>query len=99
MTREFNGFRIARKLDVEPKDAIVLLLENNSGEHRLAAWTLKDPLAIKLPIPVENQSTASTAVITDLLGQKLPPTFSGNELTLHLTPSPQYVRLPGVDLK
>lgn len=96
MTRELDGFRVVRKLELQEKDAVVLLLANNSNDQRLAAWSLKDSLQIKLPL---NRTGEASVTVINLRGEKASSNVSAGELMLDLTASPQFLSISGARLK
>lgn len=48
MTRELNGFRFVRRIDVQNPDAFVLLVAKSANERKLAAWSVKEAKRVEV---------------------------------------------------
>lgn len=94
MTSELRGFSIVRRVNVGTEDAFVFLLANADGKERLAAWSGKEPRAVKVPSHV---SGAGTVTIVDAQGAKETRTIE-RPLQLDLRSRPIFVELSNVTL-
>jgi len=92
-TRELNGFRVERRLDIGTND-FVILLRNDPGESRLAAWTTADAHQISVPILAGKPASLT---VTEHDG-KFSTIAVERELQIDLTPAPQYIRLGSLKL-
>jgi hypothetical protein len=87
LTRELAGFRIVRELDA-PAACRVLLLRNDRGDQKLAAWSTGKPAAFTLSSP---GLTSGSVSAVDGQGKPLALTIAADSLTLEPGPVPQYV--------
>lgn len=89
LTAQTTGFRIARRLTTSSQEDWVLLLANDAGQQKLAAWTTGKPHSITLDAGI------SAADVTAVNGQGQPQTVpgEGGKLILDLQIAPQYLTL------
>ena len=90
LTRQLSGFRIAHRLQTASEEDFVLLLTNDAGGQKLAAWTAGEPHTISLDagIPAANVSAVD--------GQGRPLQIkdaAGPALAIDLQIAPQYLTL------
>lgn len=90
MTRQLDGFRIARRLPMPDENDYVLLCVDAAGDRKLAAWTVADPHDALV-----DPGVASDAGVTVVgsRGQHLPSRLFEGKLRLALSAEPQYVTL------
>ena len=90
LTHELAGYRIARRLEAGGEKDYVLLLRNEAGRRKLAAWTLGEPHAVSLggDLVPAGKVTGTTAT-----GEPYAPKVSVKELVLDLSAAPRYVGL------
>jgi hypothetical protein len=88
-TRELNGFRVERRLDISTND-FVILLRNDSGERKLAAWTATD--AHQVSIAIVDKSNPVTVTVIEHNG-KASTIQVERALPIDLTLAPKYIRL------
>ncbi len=97
LARELRGFRIARRLDSAAED-FLLLLENDSGQQKLAAWTTGKPHTVPFPGGINDPAALAT-----VNGQGMPVELksSAGKLQLPLEAAPQYCTIakPAVPLR
>jgi hypothetical protein len=92
MTKELGGYKIQRRLDTENKNDYVLLLKNNAGEQKLAAWTLSPASSVSIYI---TDSVNPIKVVTSD-GKTLQAAKSQEKAVFDLGPAPIYVTVaPG----
>lgn len=86
LARELSGYRVGRRLEAGPD--YVLLLVNDAGEQKLAAWSTGEPREFSLKLPLEHAEQ-----VTAVDGQGRPATlkFTPNHVALSLQATPQYV--------
>jgi hypothetical protein len=90
LTRELAGYRIARRLDVGGEKDFVLLLHNDAGRRKLAAWTLGEAHAVTLGGDLVPGGKATGTTTT---GESFTPAVADGKLRLDLTGAPKYVTL------
>jgi hypothetical protein len=90
LTRELAGYRIVRRLDVGGERDFVLLLRNDAGRRKLAAWTLGEahPVTLEGDLLPAGKATGTTTT-----GEAFAPMLAGQKLTITLAGSPKYVTL------
>lgn len=88
LTRQLAGYRVARRLDDGTGPSWVVLLCNNNGDQKLAAWCTEGTGDFSLAA-VGLTSDEVSAV--DLTGAALAPVVADGKLHLKLTDRPQYV--------
>ena len=90
MTRELNGYRIARRYDTGDANTFVLVLTNATEETRLAAWTLGGRQTVNL----ETSLTANRPVpVVTSEGERVEASLQDGRLLLELIPAPKYIAL------
>lgn len=87
LTRELAGYCIVRELDA-PAACRVLLLRNDRGDQKLAAWSTGNPAAFTFS---SSGLTSGSVSAVDGQGKPLDLTVSADSLKLELGPAPQYV--------
>ena len=90
LTRQLSGFHIARRLQTASEEDFVLLLTDDTGAQKLAAWTAGAPHTISLDagIPAANVSAV------DGQGRVLQiKDTTGPALAIDLQIAPQYLTL------
>lgn len=90
LTRELSGFRMARRLEIGIEKDFVLLLRNETGAHKLAAWTVGEPHTIS--VDAGPTSEGEVAIVTGL-GAKSLAKLESSRLSLELEAMPAYVTL------
>jgi hypothetical protein len=90
LTRELAGYRIARRLDVGGEKDYVILLRNEAGRRKLAAWTAGEPHAVTI---AGDLVPAGKATGTTVTGESFTPKVADKKLLLDLTAAPRYVGL------
>jgi len=88
MTRELSGYRVARRLPTS--EGYVLLLVNQAGDQKLAAWTSKGEATVHVDIGLDSPGDVA---INNGKGQPQTVSLEGSMVQLKLVPLPQYVRL------
>jgi polysaccharide biosynthesis protein PslG len=88
LTRELAGYRIARRLDAGGEKDYVLLLRNEAGRRKLAAWTLGEPHAVTLDGDLVPAGKLTGTTVT---GDSFTPKLADKKLVLDLTAGPRYV--------
>ena len=88
LTRQLAGYRIARRLDDGTGPSWVVLLCNNDGDQKLAAWCTEGTGEFSLAAV---GLTAEEVSAVDLTGAALVPVVADGKLHLKLTAGPQYV--------
>ena len=89
LTRQLAGFRIARRLSTATNEDWVLLLVDEAGDQKLAAWTTGKPHGLTLDAGV----AAADVSAVDGQGQPLQIKSFGDALALDLQIAPQYLTL------
>ena len=89
LTRQLDGFRIARRLDGGSSNAWVLLLVNRRGEQKLAAWSTAGT-STEFIFTAKNLAPDDVSAV-DIAGTAIAPEVTGGKLRLLLTTAPQYV--------
>lgn len=90
LTRELNGYRLARRHDTGDENDFVLVLTNAVGETRLAGWTLGE--SHKLTLGISLSGNSPVAIITSE-GERKEAGLQEGRLTVELTAAPKYVVL------
>jgi hypothetical protein len=90
LTHELGGYRIARRLQVGGEQDFVLLLRNDAGRRKLAAWTLGEPHTVTLDGDLVASGKATGTTTT---GEAFTLRVVDKKLVLDLTGSPKYVTL------
>ncbi|MCL4786491.1 MAG: cellulase family glycosylhydrolase [Verrucomicrobia bacterium] len=90
LTRELNGYRIARRQDTGSASDFVLVLTNAAGETKLAAWTLGEAKEITLDVSPKSSGSVS---IVEGLGERSEAKLHEGRLTVRLSAMPQYLTL------
>ena len=90
LTRELAGYHILRRHGVGNDQDYVLLLANEAGESKLAAWTLGEPHAITLGT-APAQAVEIPVVCGDGAAGKA--NIQNGRFNLELTSAPKYVAL------
>ncbi len=90
MTRELAGYSVARRLPLGEQDYILVLV-NESGKAKLAAWTTGD--THEVTIKLKSVPGGSPRGVNGL-GEKLAPQLSADELKIQLEPLPKYLTVP-----
>ena len=96
LTRELSGYRITRRLVLPNDEDYVLLCTGQGGRQKLAAWTLGEPHAVSLEIPLKSER--KVAAVSGK-GEPFEPKIDSGHVFLDLKPAPQYVTLGKVVLK
>jgi hypothetical protein len=88
LTRELDGYRILRRLDVGNEKDYVLLLEGADKRRKLAAWTVGEPRAATVNgwVPAAGQGGGKT-----VSGEPYTPMVTPEGVVLDLTASPRYL--------
>jgi len=90
LTRQLSGFHIAHRLQSASEADFVLLLVNDTGEQKLAAWTATKPHTITF----DAATPATNISAVDGQGQHLQiKNAAGSTLSLDLQIAPQYLTL------
>ena len=89
LTRELKGYRIARHLDA-PADGHALLLRNDHGDQKIAAWTTTE--AGEFTLQAAGLTRAEVAAV-DISGKPVVPLVADGQLRLDLGPAPVYLTL------
>jgi hypothetical protein len=92
LTHELGGYRIARRLDAGGEKDFVLLLRNEAGRRKLAAWTLGEPHAVTLDGDLVPAGKPTGTTVT---GEPFTPKVTDRKLVLDLSAAPRYVGLDG----
>jgi hypothetical protein len=87
LTRELNGFRIARRHEAGRETDYVLVCTNALGQTKLAAWTTATPHAAVLRLAPKS---AKTLRLTTGLGETQTLPIRDGAFTLTLAALPQY---------
>jgi len=90
LTHELGGFSIAGRQPAASADDFVLMLTNDAGAIKLAAWTLGAPHAITLPL--QPASTREIGVVNGE-GQESKIGVNAGQFVLSLSGVPEYVAL------
>ncbi len=90
LTRELNGYRIARRQDTGSASDFVLVLTHVAGETKLAAWTLGEAKEITLDVSPKGSGSVS---IVESLGERSEAKLHEGRLTVRLNVMPQYLTL------
>lgn len=90
LTRELAGFTIRNRLQTEDSNDIVLVLTNNAGGTKLAAWTLGESHTINLPLLAAAVKEIS---VVDGGGQVSAGEIKDGSVTLSISGAPRYVNL------
>jgi hypothetical protein len=88
LTRQLDGFRIARRLDDGSTNAWVLLCLNERGDQKLAAWSTDG--TNEFVFAAKNLTSDDVSAV-NVTGTTLAPNVAGGKLRLSLQPGPQYV--------
>ncbi|MCX7867287.1 MAG: hypothetical protein N2438_09200, partial [Limisphaera sp.] len=91
LTRELAGYAIAERLPMERSQDWVLVLTNQTGETKLAAWTLEPPRAVTLV--VEGPQPPDGWRLVEGTGQTRRLEPDQNRLRLELEAMPRYISL------
>ncbi|MEJ5237520.1 cellulase family glycosylhydrolase [Limisphaera sp. VF-2] len=91
LTRELAGYAIAERLPMERSQDWVLVLTNQTGETKLAAWTLEPPWAVTLV--VEGPQPPDGWRLVEGTGQTRRLEPDQNRLRLELEAMPRYISL------
>jgi len=91
LTRELSGYAAAERLRVPRSEDWVLVLTNQVGETKLAAWTLQGPQTVTLA--VEGPEPAEGWRLVEGTGQLRNIRAETGVLRLELKEMPQYVTL------
>ena len=89
LTGQLSGFRVARRLDTPADDDFVLLLVNDDGAQKLAAWTAGKPH------PISFEAGVSAADVSAVDGQGRPLAIKNAtdySLEINLQIAPQYIQ-------
>jgi DUF1680 family protein len=90
MVGQLKGYRVIRRIEIDPPDAWILLCADESGKQKLAAWSTKSPMSIELPLA----SIASKAVSSvDGVGGELGIESKEGKLKLKRDAVPQYIAM------
>jgi hypothetical protein len=95
LTRELDGYRIAKRLELESEKDYVFLCEKGGQPSKLVCWTLGDPHPVKITTRAMN-SPRLTGLRAD--GGSGSVSIQGNQLNIEVTSMPQFVTLAGVSL-
>lgn len=90
LTRELDGFRMARRLDLGHAADWVLLFTDDAGRRRAALWTTGSPHRATIP-GLGPRPEALQA--TDSQGQAVAVGWENEGLTLEVEAAPRYVRM------
>ncbi len=90
MTAELRGFRVMKRLPLENDRDYVLVLADDNGLQKLAAWTVGD--AHSAAVQVRDAKEKVLRMISGT-GPGFPQKLEKGSLTLQLGPAPQYVSL------
>ena len=88
LTRELAGYRIDRRVDLGSEKDFVLLLRNEAGRRKLAAWTLGEPHAVTLEAGLVPEGKLAGTAVT---GEPFTPKVAEKKLVLDLAAGPKYV--------
>ncbi|MBI5385203.1 MAG: cellulase family glycosylhydrolase [Verrucomicrobia bacterium] len=88
LTRELAGYRIARRLQTPNAAEWLLVLFNNAGDQKLAAWTTGQPSTFSLRYDLPSPGDVSAV---DGQGKATPLKLEQGRLRLDLTAAPQYI--------
>ena len=88
LTRQLAGYRVARRLDDGTGPSWVVLLCNNNGDQKLAAWCTEGTGDFSLAAAGLTPDEVSAV---DVTGTALAPVVADGKLHLKLTAGPQYV--------
>ena len=95
LTRELNGYRIARRQQLPNDQDYLLVCTNSSGSTKLVAWTTGETHLITIAISGNLQSISGTT----RNGEKFTPRFEGEQCQLSLEGAPAYLTLGSAQLK
>jgi hypothetical protein len=90
LTRQLAGYRVARRLDGGTGPSWVVLLCNDDGDQKLAAWSTEGTGEFSLAAA---GLTAEEVSAVDVTGTPLVPVVADGKLHLKFTAAPQYVTL------
>ncbi len=96
MTHELRGFRIVRRQPTDNAADFVLLLRNEAGQSKVAAWTTGEPHPAVLRLDGPAAATIPVTVSAGVVGMVRP---QAGALTIPLTATPQYLTLGGAALQ
>lgn len=88
LTRQLGGYRVARRLDDGTGPSWVVLLCNDHGDQKIAAWNADGASEFSLPAA---GLTLDEVSAVDVTGAALVPVVADGKLHLKLTAGPQYV--------
>ncbi len=88
LAHELSGFRITRRVPLESDKDYVLLLANEAGERKLAAWSTTDPHEVRVALDTGKARELSG---TEGNGKPLTAVVESGKLVLVLSPLPQYL--------
>jgi hypothetical protein len=88
MTSVLRGARIERRLPAGTND-FVLLFRADGGNATVAAWTTGEPGSVTLPLT----GAPAALEVVEMTGSRRSEPVTGNNVTLKLTPHPQYLLL------
>ncbi|MGA4644565.1 cellulase family glycosylhydrolase [Limisphaera sp. 4302-co] len=91
LVRELAGYAVAGRFPLERGSDWVLVLTNDAGMTRLAAWSVEPPSTVTLQVEGKPPPEGWRVVAGDGQENRLPATSRG--LTLELRALPQYVDL------
>lgn len=94
LTRELQGYRIARRIETGQAEGYVLLLVSAAGDPKLVGWSAAESRTVELPLP---GITAHAFELVDGWGERQPLELAlqstGAVLRWNLGPLPQYLTL------
>lgn len=90
VTTELKNCKFIRRLPLENNDVYVLLFNDATGNQKLAAWTIGDPVDVKIKLGINSPENIK---ITTWNGNDSKPELVNGELTLNLTKNPQFISL------
>jgi len=95
LTRELNGYRVVKRLELESEKDYALLCEKGGQPSKLVCWTLGNPHSVKVTTRTINSSKL-TGLRAD--GASTSVSIQGNQLNIDVTSMPQFITLGGVSL-
>jgi len=96
LIRELSGYRITSRRNTRNKKDFVLILENTTGETKLAVWTVGKSHTVAFNL---ESAAATELVIVDGQGKRGRIEIGKNSFTVTLSSSPAYITLKDVQLK
>ena len=95
LTRELAGCRIAHRFDTGNTNDFVLVLSKGEGQDKIAAWTIREPHQVPLPL---KKSTGAALEFVNGSGQKGTVQIENGHALLPLDGAPKYIDLQGCEI-